>query len=92
MSADAATGSLLSDRYELKSPIGRGGMGVVWRARDQLLERDVAIKEVHLPAELSGADRDAMQQRVLREARAAARLGHPAAVTVYDILQGRGTA
>ncbi|CAN5640550.1 hypothetical protein BH24ACT26_BH24ACT26_10350 [soil metagenome] len=86
------TARSLSDRYALKAPIGKGGMGVVWRAQDTLLQREVAIKEVHLPEELSGPDRDAVQGRVLREARAAARLGHPSVVTVYDVLREQGTA
>lgn len=43
-------GSLLADRYRLDSPIGRGAMGIVWRGRDELLERDVAVKEVRVPA------------------------------------------
>ena len=92
MPAQDTTQRLLADRYALKELLGRGGMGVVWRADDRLLQRQVAIKEVHLPDELSGRDRDAVQARVLREARAAARLGHPSVVTVYDVLQEGGTA
>ena len=61
-------------------------MGTVWRATDTLLGRDVAVKEVVLPPGLAPADRDAMYQRTLREARAAAALQHPAVVQVYDVV------
>lgn len=62
-------------------------MGVVWSARDTLLQRDVAVKEVLFPAAIQGTERSAMQARVLREARAAARLSHPGVVTVFDVVQ-----
>jgi serine/threonine protein kinase len=64
-------------RYRLVRPLGRGGMGQVWQAWDELLHREVAIKEVLL------ADSD---QRAVREARAAAGLGHPGIVTVHDVV------
>ncbi|MFN2488310.1 MAG: serine/threonine-protein kinase [Actinomycetota bacterium] len=88
--AQKTAGTLLSHRYELKSTIGKGGMGVVWRAQDTLLRREVAIKEVCLPAELSATDSDAVQARVLREARTAGRLSHSAVVTVYDVVRDGG--
>lgn len=62
-------------------------MGVVWSARDTLLQRDVAVKEVLFPAAIQGSERSDMQARVLREARAAARLTHPGVVTVFDVIQ-----
>ncbi len=65
-------------------------MGTVWRGRDELLHRTVAIKEVQLPGQLDDADREVMRARTLREARAAARLNHPHAVTVYDVVQEDG--
>jgi hypothetical protein len=92
MRAQDAGGVVLADRYELRAEIGAGGMGVVRRAHDRLLERDVAVKEVHLPAEIARGDEAVVQGRVLREARAAARLSHPGAVTVYDVVQDEGRA
>ena len=80
----------VADRYELGTELGRGGMGVVWRATDTLLSREVAVKEVDLPRGLDADQRTAMRARVSREARAAARLSHPGVVTVYDIAQDGG--
>lgn len=75
----------LSQRYRLEEPLGRGGMGEVWRARDLTLDRTVAVKL--LPAEhTSPTDR----QRFLREARAAAQLSHPNVVAVYDTGEWEG--
>ncbi|MEU7457551.1 protein kinase domain-containing protein [Streptosporangium roseum] len=71
----------LSGRYELLEPLGRGGMGVVYRARDRELERIVAVKV--LPAQML-RDED-FRARFRREARAAAGLSHPHIATVYDI-------
>jgi hypothetical protein len=82
------TGRLIAGRYRLLGPIGRGAMGVVWRGRDELLHRDVAVKEVQLA---SGAPGDAGYERTLREARAAAQLNHPGVVTVFDILEEAGS-
>jgi serine/threonine protein kinase len=65
-------------------------MGVVWRARDQLLDRDVALKEVQIADTLTEAERATAFQRVLREAKTAARLNHPAVVTVYDVAEDGG--
>jgi hypothetical protein len=90
MPAPDTAGAVLGERYSLGVEIGKGGMGVVWRGRDNLLKRDVAIKEVRLPPEVTGGDRATLQGRVLREARAAGRLSHPAAVTVYDVVQEQG--
>ena len=80
----------VAGRYELQAPLGRGGMGVVWRAHDTVLGREVALKEVVFPATLPAAERGAARARLLREARAAARLNHPGAVTLYDVVQDQG--
>jgi eukaryotic-like serine/threonine-protein kinase len=83
-------GRLIAGRYRLQTPVGRGAMGVVWRARDQLLDRDVAVKEVHIAETLTDAERAQAYQRTLREAKTAARLNHPAVVTVYDVAEDQG--
>ncbi len=80
-------GELVAARYRLRSVIGRGGMGVVWLATDELLHRDVAIKEVIWPPQLDEQERDTLRQRVLREARLAARLDHPNIVRIYDVAE-----
>ncbi|MFL6074621.1 MAG: protein kinase domain-containing protein [Mycobacteriales bacterium] len=76
----------LDNRYDLVRPVGQGGMGVVWEAKDALLNRRVAIKEIKLPAAVPDEEQEAARARLLREARAAARLQHPSAVTVYTVV------
>src|SRR5678815_6144405 len=73
-------GTVLGDRYRLESELGRGGMGIVFRATDLQLQREVAIKV--LPSASSSPD---ARQRLLREARAAAALNHPHIVSVHDV-------
>ena len=90
ISGRAAPGTLIGGRYTLRAAVGHGGMGTVWRAADTLLRRDVAIKEVILPPGLAPSDRDAMYERTMREARAAAALQHPAVVQVYDVVHENG--
>ena len=85
------TGVVL-DRYDLSEPLGRGGMGTVWRAHDRLLGREVAVKELVLPEGVEDDELQQMNARVLREARAAARLSHPGSVVVYDVAQEAGRA
>lgn len=89
--SDRATpDTIIGGRYSLRSTVGNGGMGTVWRAADTLLRRDVAVKEVVLPQGLAPSDRDAMYERTLREARAAAAIQHPAVVQVYDVVTEGG--
>jgi hypothetical protein len=91
--ADPPSGDrVVADRYLLREPVGRGGMGVVWKADDQVLGRPVAVKEIHLDHGVPEAERDELQERVLREARAAAMLNHSGAVTVYDVAEDDGQA
>ncbi len=77
----------VAGRYALLDPLGRGGMGVVWRGRDELLQREVAVKQVELPEWLPKAECESVRARVLREAQAAARVLHPALVTVFDVTE-----
>ncbi|WP_243717653.1 serine/threonine-protein kinase [Actinomadura sp. KC345] len=78
---------LLARRYRLVTHVGRGGMGTVWQAHDEVLGRDVAVKEVILPHGLTDEERAVHHKRTFREARTAARLGHPGVVTVYDVVE-----
>jgi len=83
-------GRLVAGRYWLGAVIGRGGMGVVWRARDELLGREVAVKELVWPTYFSGQERQAACRRAIREARLAARLSHRNVVRVFDIVEEDG--
>ncbi len=76
---------VVAGRYRLLAPLGQGGMGVVWRARDEVLGREVAVKEVRAPAGLGGTDQTRLYARLEREAWAAARIAHRNVVTVYDV-------
>ena len=80
----------MAGRYRLEAVIGRGAMGAIWRAHDELLDRDVALKEIIWPPELDEADRELARSRAVREAQLAARLRHPNVVGVYDIVEEDG--
>jgi tRNA A-37 threonylcarbamoyl transferase component Bud32 len=80
---------VISGRYALLGEIGRGGMGVVWRAQDQVIGRQVALKELRLPE--GAEDAGVFQERVLREVRTGGRLNDPAVVTVYDVVHESGS-
>ena len=78
---------LVAGRYRLGARLGHGGMGVVWAARDELLARPVAVKEVRLPSSVDPEERAQLRERTLREARTAARLDHPCAVRMFDVCE-----
>jgi serine/threonine protein kinase len=81
---------LIEGRYRLGTVLGRGGMGIVWAAHDELLSRDVAVKEVAWPATLSDEERQAACRRETREAQVAARLSHRNVVRVFDVAEEDG--
>lgn len=81
---------IVGGRYRLVRTIGRGGMGTVWQAHDEVLGRDVAVKEVLPPPDLTGPERDVFTVRTFREARAAGRVAHPCVAAVYDVLEEHG--
>jgi eukaryotic-like serine/threonine-protein kinase len=78
---------VVAGRYRLSAVIGHGGMGVVWRARDELLSRDVAVKEMIWPPYLTDQERHAACRRATREAQVAARLNHRNVIRVFDIVE-----
>ncbi len=78
---------LLAGRYRLGESIGRGGMGRVWRAHDEVLHRTVAVKELTAAQYAQESDRRVLLARTQTEARAAARINHPAVVTIHDVLE-----
>ncbi|WP_258053205.1 serine/threonine-protein kinase [Streptomyces sp. Ru73] len=83
---DGEPGRLLAGRYRLADVLGRGGMGTVWRARDEVLGRTVAVKELRFPGGVEEDEKRRLITRTLREAKAIARIRNNGAVTVYDVV------
>ena len=81
---------IVAGRYRLVRELGSGGMGTVWLAADELLDREVAVKEVSPPLDVTEPERAVLRERTLREARTAARLSHPNVVTIYDVVEDGG--
>jgi tRNA A-37 threonylcarbamoyl transferase component Bud32 len=79
------TGRLLAGRYRVVGQLGRGGMGVVWRAVDEVLGREVAVKELRTYTDSDGPELADLRLRMQREARAAARVRHPGVIAVHDV-------
>ncbi|NUR85849.1 MAG: serine/threonine protein kinase [Nonomuraea sp.] len=81
---------LVGGRYQLLDQLGRGGMGIVWRARDTTIGREVAIKQVLPPQGMGAHEAAALRERTLREARSAAQIRHPAVVAMHDVVEEGG--
>ena len=77
---------LIAGRYRLAEQVGSGAMGVVWRAEDEVLRRTVALKQVRLPSGVDDDTRNQAYRRVMREGRLFARLHHPNAIAVFDVV------
>jgi serine/threonine protein kinase len=90
VSEDPGSERVIAGRYRLLSPLGEGGMGTVWRARDEVLQREVAVKEVRAPGGIPAYDAERMYARLEREAWAAARITNRNVVTVYDVATDDG--
>ncbi len=86
----ATPGTLIADRYRLVRQLGAGGMGVVWEARDERLDRPVAVKQLRTQVGLTEAETEVIAQRAMREARINASLQHPYAVAVFDVVEHEG--
>ncbi|MFI5933822.1 protein kinase [Actinoplanes sp. NPDC051494] len=85
-----SSNNLLAGRYRLLDVLGEGGMGRVWKARDELLNRDVAVKEI-TPAGMSATELGDVRERAFREAQAIAQVTHPCVVRVFDCVDNAGT-
>ena len=80
-------GRLVAGRYRLGKRLGKGGMGIVWLAYDERLRRSVAVKELLLPAHLTGEEAEQAKLRAMRESRIAARILHPNVIAIYDVVE-----
>ncbi|KAB1146017.1 serine/threonine protein kinase [Streptomyces luteolifulvus] len=87
MGTEGEDARVIAGRYRLQTRLGRGGMGVVWRATDELLGRHVAVKELTLDETLSADETLRQRDRTLREARAVAQLRHPHIIVVHDVVE-----
>lgn len=83
-------GTLVAERYRLVKLLGTGGMGIVWQAWDERLQRAVALKMLRTQQYLTPDEREAATNRAMREARITAGLHHPHAVTVFDVVEHEG--
>ncbi|MFJ9854160.1 protein kinase [Streptomyces sp. NPDC101150] len=83
-------GQLVGGRYRLGIRLGRGGMGTVWRATDELLGRQVAVKELHLDADTADPEARVQRERAMREARTVAQVKHPNVIVVHDVVEQDG--
>lgn len=84
------SGDLVAGRYRLHRRVGSGAMGVVWQARDERLQRQVAVKQLLLQTGQDPVRADEARRRAMREGRVAARLHHPNAIGVYDVVVDDG--
>lgn len=85
MELDAADDLKTIGRYEILETLGRGAMGIVYKARDPLLDRIVAVKTIVSPKGSGRRNRKAYLERFEREAKAAAKMQHPSIVTIFDV-------
>ncbi|GAA2575835.1 hypothetical protein GCM10010304_15660 [Streptomyces roseoviolaceus] len=83
-------GRLVAGRYRLAERVGRGGMGTVWLADDEVLGRRVALKRLHERPHLSADELGTRDERMRREARSAARIVHPNVIVVHDVVEDGG--
>ncbi|WP_073445818.1 serine/threonine-protein kinase [Streptomyces yunnanensis] len=83
-------GRMIGDRYRLGIRLGRGGMGTVWRATDELLGRQVAVKELHVDDMTADPEARVQRDRAMREARTVAQVKHPNVIVVHDVVEQDG--